>query len=125
MKFYKLNFLSYVMKKHKEKRPWGGFERFTSNEKSTVKILTIKPKQEFSLQYHKKRKEFWRFLDNPAEVTLGKKIIKAKKGDEFFIMRGIMHRIKAFSKEVNVLEIAFGSFDENDVIRVEDRYGRA
>ena len=47
------------MKKYKEKRPWGGFEQFTINEKSTVKILTLLPRQKFSLQYHKKRKEFW------------------------------------------------------------------
>ena len=113
------------MKKHKEKRPWGGFERFTANEKSTVKILTIKPGQEFSLQYHKNRREFWKFLDNVAKVTIGKRVIKVKRGDEVMIPVRTLHRIKAFSKEVNVLEIAFGSFDENDVIRVEDKYGRA
>lgn len=112
------------MKKHKEKRPWGGFERFTLNEKSTVKILTIKPKQEFSLQYHKKRKEFWKFLDAHAKVTLGKRIFTAKKGDEVVIKPRTLHRIEAFSKPVNVLEISFGNFSEDDVERVEDKYGR-
>ncbi|MEK7117452.1 MAG: mannose-6-phosphate isomerase, partial [Patescibacteria group bacterium] len=36
----------------KEQRPWGGFERFTKNERTTVKILTLNPEQEFSLQEH-------------------------------------------------------------------------
>ena len=112
------------MKKYSEKRPWGSFERFTLNEISTVKILTIKPKQKFSLQYHKKRREFWRFLDNPAKVTLGKKTFRVKKEDEIFIPAKTNHRIEAYSKPVRVLEISFGKFDEKDIKRIEDAYGR-
>ena len=112
------------MKKINEKRPWGGFEQFTLNEISTVKILTIKPKQKFSLQYHNNRKEFWRFLDNPAKVTLGKKIFKVKKGDEIVIPKKTNHRIEAYSKTVRVLEISFGKFNEKDIVRLEDKYGR-
>ena len=123
-KQYKLSALFLIMKKYVEKRPWGGFQRFTLNEISTVKILTIKPKQKFSLQYHKKRKEFWRFLDNEAKVTIGKKTIKAKRGTELIIAPKTLHRIEALNKEVNVLEVSFGRFDENDIIRIEDKYGR-
>lgn len=112
------------MKKYIEKRPWGGFQRFTLNEKTTVKILTIKPRQKFSLQYHRKRKEFWKFLDNPARVTIGKKIIKVKKGRELIIEPKILHRIEAYSAPVNVLEISFGKFKESDIVRIEDLYGR-
>ena len=112
------------MKKYVEKRPLGDFERFTLNEISTVKILTIKPKQKFSLQYHKKRREFWKFLDNPAKVTLGKKTIRVKKGDEILIPVKTNHRIEAYSKPVKVLEISFGKFDEKDIKRIEDAYGR-
>ena len=39
------------------KRPWGNFKRFALNEKCTVKILTVKPHQELSLQKHEKRKD--------------------------------------------------------------------
>lgn len=112
------------MKKYQEKRPWGGFEQFTFNEISTVKILTIKAKKRLSLQRHKKRKEFWRMLDNPAKITLGNKVIKAKKGDEFMIERGMNHRIEGLDKDVRVLEIAFGKFDEKDIVRIEDDFGR-
>jgi len=112
------------MKKYTEKRPWGQFEQFTHNEKTTVKIITVNQKQRLSLQYHKKRKEFWRFLDNPARVTIGKKTIKVKAGSEVVIKRGTLHTVEALNKPVKFLEIAFGNFDENDIIRVEDRYGR-
>lgn len=112
------------MKKYGEKRPWGGFEQFTHNEKSTVKILTIKPRERLSLQYHKKRKEFWRVLDGSVKVTVGKKIFTAKKGDEVIIPKKTQHRAQAFSKPVRILEIALGDFDESDNVRIEDDYGR-
>ncbi len=113
------------MKKYVEKRPWGGFERFTLNEISTVKILTIKPKQKLSLQYHNKRREFWKFLDNPAKLTIGRKTFRVKKGDEIIIPIKTGHRIEAYSKPVKVLEISLGKFDEKDIKRTEDIYGRA
>lgn len=112
------------MKKYTEKRPWGKFEQFTHNEKSTVKIITVNPKQRLSLQYHKKRKEFWRFLDNPAKVTIGKKTIRVKKGQEVVIPKKTLHTVEAFNKPVRFLEIAFGNFDEDDIVRIKDIYGR-
>lgn len=112
------------MKKYVEKRPWGDFERFTLNEISTVKILTIKPKQKLSLQYHNKRREFWKFLDNPAKLTIGKKTLRVKKGDEIIIPVKTNHRIEAYFKPVRVLEISLGKFDEKDIRRTEDVYGR-
>jgi len=113
-----------TMKKDVTKKPWGSFEEFTHNKKSTVKILTVKPKQRFSLQYHKNRKEFWKLLDNPAKITIGNNTLKAKKDDEFTIPKKTNHRIQALGKEVNVLEISFGTFNEKDIVRLEDDYGR-
>jgi len=113
------------MKKKSVKKPWGGFKQFTLNEKSTVKILTIKPGKRFSLQTHNNRKEFWKFLDNPAIVTIGKKKRRVKKGDEIIIGKKTAHRIQALGKEVNVLEISLGNFNEKDIKRLEDDFGRA
>ena len=111
------------MKKNPEtsvtERPWGKFEQFTLNEKTTVKILTIYPRQKFSLQFHHKRSELWRLLDNPAKVTVGKKTTRKKKDDTIFVPAKTLHRIEAYSKPVRVLEIAFGNFDEKDIERLE------
>lgn len=123
-KGYKLPCSLNKMKKYVEKRPWGKFEQFTHNEKSTVKIVTINPKQKLSLQYHTHRKEFIKFLDNPAKVTIGKKTIKVKKGQEIIIPRKTKHRIEALNKHVSFLEISFGKFKEEDIVRLEDDYGR-
>ena len=112
------------MKTSLKKRPWGGFEQFTKNELSTVKILVVKPKQAFSLQYHKKRQEFWKVLDGKCKITIGKDVVNAKPGDEFIIPKKTNHRCMALGKEVKILEVSFGKFDEKDIVRLEDKYGR-
>lgn len=113
------------MKKYEEKRPWGKFEQYTHNEVSSVKILSVKPDKRLSLQYHKKRKEFWRVVEGGGKVTIGGRILKAKIGDEFVVKAKEKHRIEGGKKGMKVLEIAFGNFDEDDNIRIEDDFGRA
>jgi len=112
------------MKKYKEKRPWGGFEQFTLNEKSTVKILTVKSKQAPSLQTHKNRAEFWRILEGTGKATVGNRTIRVKPGDELMIKKKQKHTVEA-TKTLKILEISFGKFDEKDIIRIKDKYGRA
>lgn len=107
----------------KVKRPWGEFKTFALNEKCTVKILEIKPRQELSLQKHKKRNELWFFL-TPGIVQIGLKKKKVKNGEIVKVGKGVAHRIIANSKKVEVLEISKGHFEEKDEIRIEDKYGR-
>lgn len=105
------------------KRPWGTFKQFVLNKKCTVKIIEIKPRQELSLQKHKKRKENWYFL-NPGIVQIGEKRKKVKEGELIEIGKNVPHRIFAEDKSVKVLEISLGNFKENDEIRLEDKYNR-
>ena len=107
-----------------DKRPWGEFRQFTRNEPTTVKLITVEPHQELSLQYHKNRKEFWRILSGSGIIQIGDEKIPAQKGDEFVIEAEQNHRISAGAKQIVFLEIAFGDFDENDIVRIEDKYGR-
>jgi len=106
-----------------EKRPWGEFKRFTLNEISTVKILEVKPFQVLSLQKHKKRDEMWYFLTS-GYVQIGNKKRKVKANEIIKIKKGTLHRLYAKFRKVKVLEISFGKFDENDIIRVDDIYKR-
>ncbi len=108
----------------KDIRPWGQFERFTLNEKSTVKIITVNAGEAFSLQTHEKRDEFWRVLSGYGMVTVGEKEEEANPGDEFFIPRGTTHRAEGGEEGLVFLEIAFGEFDEHDIKRLDDKYGR-
>lgn len=105
-------------------RPWGEFRQFTHNESSTVKIITVSPGEELSLQFHHKRTEFWRVLRGEPVLTIGDQVIEAKEGDEFEIKEGVQHRIKGGNTVVQILEISLGDFDENDIVRLQDRYGR-
>jgi len=105
------------------KRPWGNFKQFVHNKKCTVKIIEIKPRQQLSLQYHKKRDEEWYFLDK-AMVQLGKKKFRVKPGEIVKVHKKKAHRVIAGLRKVRFLEISYGSFSEGDEIRIEDKYGR-
>jgi len=107
-----------------EERPWGGFERFTLNETTTVKVITVKPGEAFSLQTHERRDEFWRVASGSGVIRIDDAENEAGAGDSFFIPRHAKHRATAGPEGLTLLEIAFGDFDENDRARLEDRYGR-
>lgn len=112
------------MKSETTTRPWGTFTTFTHNETSTVKIIKVNPDQELSLQTHTKRKEFWKVLSGTPLITIGEEKIQAQVGQEFMIDENVPHRIGGGQEGADILEISFGEFDENDITRIEDRYGR-
>lgn len=118
-----------IPKKHQpyvESRPWGQFEQFTLNAPSTVKLITVNSGEILSLQYHTQRDEFWRVVSGAGEIEIDDAIYPAQAGYEFYIKRGEKHRMKASDAGVlTVLEIAYGDFDENDIVRLEDKYKRA
>ena len=115
-----------IMKKLIVEKPWGKFIQYTHNEKTTVKIIEVKPGGILSLQSHRKRKEFWIILEGKPVVTAGSRVMNLIKGDEISIAKGEKHRIANNSKSmVRFLEVSFGDFDEKDIKRYEDKYGRA
>jgi len=109
----------------KEVRPWGNFERFTLNEKTTVKIVTVNAGEAISLQTHEHRDEFWRVIKGGGIIHIAEIDYPAAEGDTFFSPRGSKHRVEGGTEGLSFLEIAFGDFDENDIHRLEDKYGRA
>lgn len=108
----------------KEERPWGEFERFTLNEKTTVKIITVKAGEAFSLQSHKHRGEFWRVLSGTGVITLDQDRRAISVGESFFSPVGHEHRMEGGPEGLTFLEISFGDFDEGDITRLDDKYGR-
>ncbi|MHB1316811.1 MAG: phosphomannose isomerase type II C-terminal cupin domain [Minisyncoccota bacterium] len=105
-------------------RPWGFFDEFVSNTPCTVKIITVNPGESLSLQYHKNRSEFWVILSGSGFVTVGDTKTPAKEGDRFNVDINTNHRVEAGTKPVVFLEISTGHFDENDIVRLDDKYGR-
>jgi mannose-1-phosphate guanylyltransferase/mannose-1-phosphate guanylyltransferase/mannose-6-phosphate isomerase len=106
-------------------RPWGNFRQFSHNEITTIKILTVNPNTSLSLQYHNHRSEFWHVISGHPLLTIGEQKINAAPGDEFEIKAKELHRLEAGDDAVQILEIAFGDFDEEDIVRIEDKYGRS
>ena len=109
---------------YSEDRPWGKFEKFHENELSTVKLIYINANSRLSLQYHRERSEFWKVIKGTAEVELDGKIIEVKEEENIVIPKGVKHRVKALNNICVILEIAYGKFDENDIVRIEDDYQR-
>jgi mannose-6-phosphate isomerase len=106
-------------------KPWGFFDQYTLNKPSTVKILTIKAGARTSLQSHKHRKEFWVALDDGLQVQVGTRRISLRKGSSIVVRKGEKHRLFCVGRSsVRLLEISFGDFSENDIVRYEDDYGR-
>ena len=109
----------------KVERPWGKFEQYTHNLTSTVKVITVAPGGVLSRQYHHKRDELWVVLDPGARVELDGEVLHPAVEEKLFIPRETVHRLSAVGEgDVRILEISFGAFDEDDIVRLEDVYGR-
>jgi mannose-6-phosphate isomerase-like protein (cupin superfamily) len=106
-------------------RPWGQFQQFVSNERVTVKVITVQPGHRLSLQTHSHRGEFWQVLDVPIEVTVDDRTWSAEPGESVWVPVGAVHRMaNKADRPGRLLEIAWGDFDEADIVRLEDDYAR-
>ena len=121
---YKMTEEEILSKVIKVEKPWGNFRQFSLNELSTVKILTVASGQLLSAQKHKSRDELWIVLDPGLRVELDDEVFHPQVGEVFVITRKTKHRLGSDGPEGRVLEISFGFFDENDIERYEDIYGR-
>ncbi len=107
-------------------RPWGKFTQYAHNEQVTVKIIEVKPQQKLSVQRHQKRDELWVALDHGLYALIGDETIRMLPDHEYFIPRGTIHSVENVCPvAARFLEIAFGHFDEDDIERLEDKYGRS
>ncbi len=110
---------------YSEDRPWGKFEKFHENKPCTVKLIYVNQNSRLSLQYHNKRSEFWKVIKGTAMVELDGKTMILTEGETLTIPKQAKHRVGALDSGCVILEISYGKFDENDIIRLEDDYKRA
>ena len=110
-------------------KPWGGEEIFAHTERYVGKILTVRSGHALSLQYHEVKEETMRVLDGTCELHLGRsphsddlEIVIMHGGDTCHITPGTRHRLVALT-DVRILEVSTPEL--GDVVRIEDRYGRA
>lgn len=105
-------------------RAWGAFKQYANNEEVTVSLMKVKPNQRLSLQSHTGRAELWIVLDDGAVVQVGDNVLHPKAGEEIWIPANTQHRLSSAGPEVRVLEVAFGNWQQEDITRYADDYGR-
>ena len=110
----------------RDERPWGSWRVIDTGKQHTVKLIEVHPGQRFSLQIHNHRSEHWLVVEGCGEVTLGGDLIKVEQGRHIFIPSDTKHRIhNTGTGPLVFVEVQFGRFlDEDDVVRLEDDYGR-
>ncbi len=122
------------MENYIENRPWGSYEILTQFPVTEpgfldvcVKKMTIKPGQKVSYQTHKQRNEHWFFVQGEGKVILNDKEIMVKVGSSVDIKIGDKHRVINTGDKVDLvfIESQTGHYDESDIERFEDDYGRA
>ncbi len=86
--------------------------------------MTVRPGQRLSLQAHTARAEKWIILDDGAQVVVGEATFYPKAGDELWIPADTQHRLSASDQPVRVLEVAFGNWQQADILRSDDDYAR-
>ena len=116
--------MEHLPNHHQEERPWGNFEQFTLNEPSTVKIIFVASGKRFSLQRHAHRNEFWKIIDGDGLAVIGEESREVRAGDLLSVPQGTIHRLTGGATGLRLLEVAFGTFDENDIERLEDDFDR-
>jgi len=117
--------MEHLANYEKVERPWGSFERFTLNEATTIKILTLNAGESLSLQTHEHRDEFGRVVKGSGTVRIGETETDVHEGNTFFVPHTTPHRVIAGETGLTYLEISFGDFAEDDEVRLEDEYHRA
>ena len=90
----------------------------------TVKLLDLGAS--LSLQLHKKRAEHWVVVEGIAKVEINDKVITLRENQSCFVPIGSKHRLSNPGESLLVIiEVQSGSYlGEDDIIRLQDVYGR-
>jgi mannose-1-phosphate guanylyltransferase len=108
-------------------RPWGGYSSVLNGARFQVKKLFVKPGKKLSLQKHHHRAEHWIVVSGTAEVTIDGKVTMLSENESIYLPLGCVHRLANPGKILlELIEVQTGSYlGEDDIIRIEDEFGRA
>jgi|SRR5690348_1484477 len=108
-------------------RPWGSYDSIDMGDRFQVKRITVKPGAALSLQKHHHRAEHWVIVSGTAEVTRNDEVFLVAENESTFLPLGAVHRLRNPGKvPLELIEVQSGSYlGEDDIVRLEDVYGRA
>ncbi|SFS07968.1 mannose-1-phosphate guanylyltransferase / mannose-6-phosphate isomerase [Dyella sp. OK004] len=109
------------------RRPWGSYDSLEAGERFQVKRIVVKPGAALSLQKHHHRAEHWIVVSGTAEVTCDDKVFTLSENQSTYIPLGSVHRLRNPGKmPLEIIEVQSGSYlGEDDIVRLEDVYGRS
>ncbi len=110
-----------------EVRPWGSFEVLSDDrDDHKVKRITVLPGRRLSLQYHGKRREHWIVISGRALVTVGDTVTELSPTETIDIPHEKAHRVENIGiSDLVFIEVQQGDyFGEDDIVRIEDDFGR-
>lgn len=108
-------------------RPWGWYDSVDAGERFQVKRIGVKPGASLSLQKHHHRAEHWVVVRGTAQVTRGSETFLLSENQSTYIPIGEVHRLHNPGKmELEMIEVQSGGYlGEDDIVRLEDTYGRS
>lgn len=107
-------------------RPWGFYESLIMGERFQVKRIVVKPGAQLSLQKHFHRSEHWVVVQGTAMVTRDQDSVMLRENESIYLPLGVVHRLANPGRiPLTLIEVQSGSYlGEDDIIRIEDSYGR-
>lgn len=110
-----------------DRRPWGSFTVLDEAEGFKVKRIEVLPGKRLSYQKHAQRAEHWVVVNGVAKVTLDDREVMVAAGEAIDIAVGAAHRVENPGAETLVfIEVQRGAYlGEDDIVRLQDDFGRA
>lgn len=107
-------------------RPWGSFTTLQEGPGFKVKLISVKPGAELSLQMHHHRSEHWVVVAGTAMVHNDGREFLLRTNESTYIQMGHTHRLaNPGMLELQIIEVQVGQYlGEDDIVRFEDKYGR-
>lgn len=105
-------------------RPWGHFEILCTGKDYQLKRLYVKPYHQLSLQSHTKRDEVWTVVSGTGFCLIDDNVIQLSFGTRVTVKKNQKHRLGARDLPLVIIELQLGDYDEDDIVRYVDDYGR-
>lgn len=108
-------------------RPWGTYTVLEEGNGFKIKRIEVKPGASLSLQMHHHRSEHWIVVSGMAKVNVGDRELFVSTNESAYIHAGHKHRLENPGLlNLVMIEVQSGGYlGEDDIVRLEDNYGRA
>jgi mannose-6-phosphate isomerase len=110
-----------------EERPWGSWHVIDVNHGYKIKRIHVNPGCRLSYQTHDHRSEHWVVVFGIATCTIDDLTTTAGPGESVDVPQGAKHRLaNEGAQELVIVEVQHGAYTgEDDIVRIEDDYGRS